>query len=109
MAKPKKHLFICTNQRPEGHPRGCCASREALKLWQKFGDLLNEKGLFNEVHFSGVRSCLGPCSVGPVIVVYPDNVWYGNVTEADVEEILTDHIVGGNPVQRLVIPDEMFA
>jgi (2Fe-2S) ferredoxin len=43
--------------------------------------------------------------VGPTVVVYPDDVWYGGVTLADVDEIIDAHIVGGNPVERLVIPD----
>jgi len=49
--------------------------------------------------------CLDQCEHGPNIVVYPDAVWYGKVTEADVEEIIESHIVGGKPVERLRLPD----
>ncbi len=108
MPKPNKHVFICTNQRPEGHPRGSCAARGTMKVWQKFAEILNEKQLFNEVAVSGVRSCLGPCGMGPIVVVYPDNVWYGQVTEADVSEIFESHLIGGNPVERLVLPEGSF-
>jgi len=52
--------------------------------------------------------CLEQCEVGPTVVVYPDAVWYGGVTPADVDEIIDSHIVGGQPVKRLVIPDSVL-
>ncbi|MFI5290815.1 MAG: (2Fe-2S) ferredoxin domain-containing protein, partial [Polyangia bacterium] len=45
--------------------------------------------------------CLGPCFDGPTVVVYPEGVWYANVTIADVDEIVREHLVGGRPVERL--------
>jgi (2Fe-2S) ferredoxin len=47
--------------------------------------------------------CLGRCEDGPVAVVYPDNVWYQYIDEDDIDEIITEHLVGGNTVDRLVI------
>ena len=52
--------------------------------------------------------CLDQCAFGAVVVVYPDNVWYGRVTPADVDEIIERHIVKGEIVERLVIPDEQL-
>jgi (2Fe-2S) ferredoxin len=46
--------------------------------------------------------CFSQCGHGPMIVVYPDNVWYGGVQESDLQEILDSHIVGGQPVKRLI-------
>lgn len=108
MAKPKRHVFICVNQRPEGHPKGSCSQKDSLGVWQKFADVLNQRQLFDQVMVSGVRSCLGPCQVGPIVVVYPDAVWYGNVKDSDVEEIFNSHLIGGQPVERLIIPDELL-
>ena len=54
----------------------------------------------------GATGCLGPCEQGPTVVVYPDAVWYGRVSEADVDEIIESHIVAGRPVERLRLPDE---
>jgi (2Fe-2S) ferredoxin len=108
MPKPQKHVLICANQRPEGHPRGSCASKNAMGVWQKFGDLLNAKMAFDKVMISGLRSCVGPCGSGPIVIVYPDNVWYGNVTEGDVAEIFESHLLGDKPVDRLVLPDAIF-
>jgi len=52
--------------------------------------------------------CLDQCEVGPTVVVYPEAVWYGHVTPADVDEIIDSHIIGGQPVERLVIPDSLL-
>ena len=47
--------------------------------------------------------CFDICEKGPVVAVYPDNVWYGSVTPEDVAEILDSHIEGGKPVGRLLL------
>jgi (2Fe-2S) ferredoxin len=49
--------------------------------------------------------CLDQCAQGVTVVVYPEQVWYGHVTPADVPEIIQQHILGGKPVARLLIPD----
>jgi (2Fe-2S) ferredoxin len=74
---------------------------------QSFGAGIESRGLFNKAILS-TSSCLGPCSMGPVVIVYPDAVWYSNVTPKDVDEILDQHIGGGKPVQRLVLPDAVW-
>jgi len=51
---------------------------------------------------------MGPCSMGPVVVVYPDGVWYKGVKPDDVEEILESHIMNGKKIERLEIPDDMW-
>ena len=45
--------------------------------------------------------CFSQCGHGPMMVVYPDDVWYAGVQESDLQEILTSHIIGGCPVERL--------
>ncbi len=50
--------------------------------------------------------CLDQCARGTTVVVYPEGTWYGGVTAEDVEEIIREHIVGGEIVDRLVIPDD---
>ena len=52
---------------------------------------------------ANAAGCLDACEVGPSMVVYPDNVWYAHVSPADVKEIVSEHLVGGRPVQRLVM------
>ncbi len=94
-----RHLFVCTNRRPDGSPKGCCASKDSEALRLAFKKELDAQGV------SGVRAnaagCLDACEVGPAVVVYPDNVWYQQVSAADVKEIVSEHVVGGRPVERL--------
>ena len=47
--------------------------------------------------------CMGLCEIGPVVVIYPDNVWYGNVQADDVESIMEEHVEGGAIVEPLRI------
>ena len=105
MAKFAKHIFICTNQRPEGNPRGCCNPSGEGELQRVFKAKLSERGIPNSRVRANKAGCLDQCEIGPTVVVYPEAVWYGHVTPADVDEIIDSHIVGGKPVERLVIPD----
>lgn len=105
MAPFQKHLFICCNQREPGHPRGCCNPDGSESLHKAFKKALAARGLSSRVR-ANKSGCLDQCEHGPNVVVYPDAVWYGRVSEADVDEIIDRHIVGGEPVTRLRLPDE---
>src|ERR1700730_5326551 len=105
MPKFERHIFICTNQRPDGSPRGCCDPSGGAELHRQFKTILSERGIANTRVRANKAGCLDQCEIGPTVVVYPEAVWYGHVTPADVDEIIDSHIVGGKPVERLVIPD----
>lgn len=107
MAKFKRHLFVCENTRPPGHARGCCADRGGAEIRQLLKDGLEMRGLKGCVRASSA-GCLDQCSRGVTVVVYPDDVWYGNVKPDDVAEILDRHVLKGEIVQRLVIPDHQL-
>ena len=74
---------------------------------EKMGMAIEQKGLFDQVLVTNT-SCMGPCSMGPVMVVYPDGVWYNKVTPEDVEEILEQHIGQGKKVDRLEMSEELW-
>ncbi len=101
--KLRAHIFVCTNQRPPGHPRGCCYDKKAEDLIPEFKKELAKVGLAGKVRAQRA-GCLDTCEYGPSVVVYPDNIWYGKVSIADVSEIVKDHILEGKPVERLKIP-----
>ncbi|MBK9384656.1 MAG: (2Fe-2S) ferredoxin domain-containing protein [Planctomycetes bacterium] len=107
MAKFKRQLFVCENSRPPGHPRGCCADRGGVEIRQLLKDGLQMRGLKGYVRASSA-GCLDQCARGVTVVVYPDDVWYGNVKPDDVAEILDRHVLKGEVVQRLVIPDHQL-
>jgi (2Fe-2S) ferredoxin len=101
-----KHIFICMNQREEGHPRGCCDPTGQGELQRLFKTKLAQRGIKNvRANKSG---CLDQCELGPTVVVYPEAVWYGSVKPEDVAEIIESHIVNGRPVERLIIPDAIL-
>jgi (2Fe-2S) ferredoxin len=104
MPKFEKHIFICTNQRPQGHAKGSCNPDGTGELHQLFKAGLAKRGLNGCVR-ANKSGCLDQCEHGPTVVVYPEATWYGGVTAADVDEILDAHIAGDHPVQRLIIPD----
>lgn len=101
--KLKHHVFVCTNERPPGHPRGCCKEKGSEELLQAFKREVVRAGLQAEVR-AQKSGCLDTCEFGASVVVYPDNVWYGHVTPADVPEIVSSHLARGIAVERLRIP-----
>ena len=82
-----------------------CISAGSLKVKERFLEILAEKGISNEVNIIET-GCMGPCDYGPVLVVYPEGVFYKSVKPEDVEEIVTEHFLKGRPVQRLMLREE---
>ncbi len=99
------HVFVCTNRREDGHPRGCCNPDGSEALHKAFKQALAERGLQRSVR-ANRSGCLDQCEHGPTVVVYPEAVWYGGVTLADVAEIVDRHLAGGEPVERLRLADD---
>lgn len=96
----ERHVFVCTNRRPEGAPRPSCAARGSETVHAAFKQELAARGMADRVR-ANKAGCLDACELGISVVVYPDEVWYGGVTVDDVVEIVEEHILGGRPVERL--------
>lgn len=95
------HVFVCTNERPAGHPRGCCREKDAVRLRNYMKARAKELGVAKtRVNTAG---CLDRCELGPVMVIYPEGVWYRYDDTADIDEILTRHVVAGDRVERLML------
>lgn len=105
MAKFTRHIFICGNQRLEDHPRGSCDPSGAGELQRAFKARLSQTSVRASVR-ANKSGCLDQCEHGPTVVVYPEAVWYGRVSLSDVDEIVRQHIVGGQPVARLQIAED---
>lgn len=97
--KFKKHIFICTNQR-EG--RESCGEASGMRLVELFKKSIKDRNLHVEVRAQRA-GCLDVCEFGPALVVYPEGVFYGKVSENDVVEIVESHIVNDVPVERLKV------
>jgi (2Fe-2S) ferredoxin len=96
----EKHVFICTNRRDPGNPKGCCASKGSEKIRETFKKELAERGLKGRMR-ANAAGCLDQCAHGPTVVVYPEQVWYTVPTSEDAVEIIEKHLIGGVPVERL--------
>ena len=98
----KYHVFFCCNQRPEVET--CCNSCGATQAQTYAKDRIGELKMKGpgkvRINKAG---CLDRCDEGPVLVVYPDAVWYQYVDTDDIEEIIQEHLINGRVVERLKI------
>ena len=101
----QRHVFVCINERPEDHPKGSCKRRGGVEVRDKLKAELTARGLSKIIRANNA-GCLDQCENGVTVCVYPEQVWYGHVTEADVTEIIEKHLIGGEIVQRLLLPDQ---
>jgi (2Fe-2S) ferredoxin len=107
MSYYRHHVFFCTNRRGDDADRPSCAlcGSDALRSYAKAR--LKILGLAGA---GGVRAntagCLDRCEEGPVMVVYPEGVWYTYLDESDIDEIIERHLIGGEVVERLRLPDQ---
>jgi len=96
------HVFVCQQQKPEGVP--CCATRGSAKLIEALRQEVAEQGLSNDVQITACGS-FGLCDRGPNMIVYPEGIWYSNMTPQDVSEIVRTHFQAGRVVERLANKD----
>ena len=95
MGQYRTHVFVCTSGDD-------CPTRGDVEAHVKFlrAEALRA-GLKTDVRINKA-GCFSQCGHGPMIVIYPDDVWYAGVQQADLKEIVESHIIGGKPVERLV-------
>jgi len=96
------HLFVCTQQKPEGVPS--CPASGSFAVLGALDHEIQARGLGKDVQLT-TCGCMGLCDEGPVMVVYPAGVWYRRVKAADVSEIVGAHLGDGKPIERLVWND----
>ena len=98
------HVFACVNERPAGHKRGSCKERGGEPLRHYMKARAKELGRGNlRINQAG---CLDRCELGPVMVIYPEGIWYRAETTADIDEILETHLRRGERVTRLLLRPE---
>lgn len=105
MAAYTHHVFVCENRREPGHARGCCESRGAGALRAAFKAELKQAGLARTTRANGA-GCLDQCEHGPVVVIYPQGIWYGGVRVEDVPRIVSQTLLRGEVLDDLRIDDD---
>lgn len=98
----KHHVFFCINERANNE--ACCQQFGASAIQAYAKKRIQALNLSGQGSMRINRAgCLGRCSEGPVLVVYPDNIWYQYVDEEDIDEIIESHLINGKIVDRLKI------
>ena len=106
VARFTHHIFVCSNRRSCDHPRGCCDPEGGDQLRGALKAELKKRGMTPAVRANSA-GCLDQCELGPVVVVYPQAVWYGGVSKDDVGR-LVDAIENDEILEDLLIADEML-
>ena len=107
MPKFSHHIFICCNQRSPDHRRGCCDCDGSGALRDAFKQTVTARGLKSTVR-ANKAGCLDQCELGPVVVIYPQEIWYGGVKPEDVPRIIETTIEQGEILEDLLIPDHLL-
>ncbi|MBT3887738.1 MAG: (2Fe-2S) ferredoxin domain-containing protein [Nitrosomonadaceae bacterium] len=102
MSYYRQHVFFCVNQREAGAQ--CCNDHSAKEIRDYAKNRIKKLNLDRKGKIRiNMAGCLDRCSEGPVIVVYPDEVWYTYIDKEDVDEIIEEHLINGRIVDRLRI------
>jgi (2Fe-2S) ferredoxin len=105
MPSLQRHVFVCINERGADNPKGCCMAKGGVQVRDRLKAELKTRGLSKTIRANN-SGCLDQCEHGVTVVVYPEQVWYGHVTPDDIPEIVDKHLVNGEIVDRLLIPDQ---
>jgi len=101
MKKPEFHILVCNSYRVAGEAQGACNKKNAPELVQYISEECADRGLDVAVT---TTACLNVCTQGPVMVIHPNNFWYGNISKDAIDEIL-DALENGEAAKKYLISD----
>lgn len=102
MSHYQKHVFFCTNQKDNG--KQCCAEGDAQAMWQYARERCKQEGLTAHDNVRVSKSgCLGRCSKGPCVVIYPEGRWYTYKDTADIDKIIEQDLMDDEVVTELLL------
>ena len=101
MEKPTHHILVCASFRPNGEPKGKCHRKYSLDFLHYIENEIIDRGLENVIVSS--TCCLKLCDEGPVMVIYPENQWYGNVSSEDAIDEILDALEDGETATEYLL------
>jgi (2Fe-2S) ferredoxin len=102
MKKPTFHILICNSYRIAGSAQGACNRKNAPAMIQYFTEGAADRGLNAVVSSTG---CLNMCEKGPIVVVHPQNVWYGGIESEDMMDEILDSLENNEVVEKYKISE----
>jgi (2Fe-2S) ferredoxin len=100
MEKPEYHLFVCASFRADGDPKGVCHKKGSVPLLPYIENEIIDRGLDAQITSTG---CMKACDHGPVMVIQPQGLWYGNVGSEDAVDTILDALEDGEVAEDLRI------
>ena len=94
MGQYERHVFVCTHGE-------YCPFEGSVEIHRLLKKEIAARGLQDSIRINKA-GCFSQCGNGPIVIVYPENIWYGDVTEEKARRILEEHLVGGRPVSEFV-------
>lgn len=101
MTKPEKHILVCGSFRASGAPQGICAKKGSNGLLAYLESEIADRGL--DTVAITATGCLKACDRGPIMVIYPENTWYGGVESEDILDEILDAIESGSIAEDYVL------
>ncbi|NBR04267.1 MAG: (2Fe-2S) ferredoxin domain-containing protein [Planctomycetes bacterium] len=98
IGKYSRHVLLCTGP-------SCCTEKEGLEAWEELKKQIKEQGLTSgdNACYRTKVGCLRLCESGPIATVYPEGVWYANLSKQNIEAFVKSHLVNDTPLEDLVI------
>lgn len=93
METPKHHIFVCASFRTDGEAKGMCAKKGSSAFLPYIENEILDRGIDAQITAAG---CMKMCDNGPVMVIYPENIWYGGVETEDAGDEIMDALEDGN-------------
>lgn len=101
MNKPEHHIFVCASFRPNGEPKGTCNKKGSVGFLPYLEEEILDRGMDDVIVSS--TSCFKACDDGPVMVIYPENHWYGNVNSEEAVDEILDALEDGGVAEEYLL------